>query len=46
MDQYKKEFEMEHRVKWEYSSENIINCYKEFIDNKVVYSKNPKASKL
>jgi len=38
MDEYKQEFEAEHKVKWEYSSENIINCYKDFVDNKVVYS--------
>jgi len=46
MDEYKREFEIKHKVKWEYSSENLINCYKEYVEKKLVYSENPKASKL
>jgi len=46
MDEYKKQFENKHKVKWEYSSDNIVECYKEFVDKKLIYSSNPKASKL
>ena len=31
MDEYKKKFEKVHKVHWEYSNENLVECYKQFI---------------
>jgi len=46
MNAYKDDFEKKHEVAWEYSCKNLTDCYDEFVDDKLPYNKNPKATKV
>lgn len=46
MNDFKLEFEKKHKVAWEYSNQNLCGCYNEFLEDNLVYNKNPKATKV
>jgi len=46
MNSFKDDFEKKHKVAWEYSCKNLTDCYDEFVDDKLPYNKNPKATKV
>jgi len=46
MNDYKSDFEELHGVKWEYSSQKLFDCYYTYVDKKIKYNTNPRATKI